>query len=146
MRTVLMSVKPKWVEKIASGEKRWEFRRSRVGFPEGTSVLVYRSGKSGAVVGRFSAGHILRSRDPATLLFSLGWYNVTSRADPAVEQYLDGARSVSAIEVIHYRPIEPVTLVELRRRIPGFRPPQSYQFWDGDTTPLLASEWEAPNG
>jgi predicted transcriptional regulator len=59
---VLMSIKPKYADKIFSGEKKWEYRKKiwrRDGITFGTKFLVYASAPTSKVIGRFTVGTLL---------------------------------------------------------------------------------------
>lgn len=61
MKSVLLSLKPEWWEKIRSREKTLEIRKSRpmdVQLP--VRVIVYVSKPVGKIVGEFLAAHFLR--------------------------------------------------------------------------------------
>ena len=56
---VLLSIKPEFVEKIFSGEKRYEFRRAIFKRPQISVVVVYASTPIQKVVGEFTISDIL---------------------------------------------------------------------------------------
>jgi predicted transcriptional regulator len=56
---VLLSIKPEFVEKIFSGEKRYEFRRAIFKKPQVSIVVVYASTPIQKVVGEFTISEIL---------------------------------------------------------------------------------------
>lgn len=56
---VLLSIKPEFVEKIFSGEKRYEFRRAIFKRPRVNIVVVYASTPIQKVVGEFTISEIL---------------------------------------------------------------------------------------
>ena len=61
MKSVLLSLKPEWWEKIRSHEKTLEIRKSRpmdVELP--VRVIVYVTKPVGKIVGEFLSGHFLR--------------------------------------------------------------------------------------
>ena len=61
MKSVLLSLKPEWWEKIRSHEKTLEIRKSRpmdVELP--VRVIVYATKPVGKIVGEFLSGHFLR--------------------------------------------------------------------------------------
>lgn len=61
MKSVLLSLKPEWWEKIASREKTLEIRKSRpMGVELPVRVIVYATKPVGKIVGEFLAGHFLR--------------------------------------------------------------------------------------
>ena len=65
---VLLSIKPKYIDEIAKGNKKYEFRR--VIFRDRMSeAWVYASSPTKKIVGRFLIGEIIEDK-PANLLFS----------------------------------------------------------------------------
>lgn len=63
---VLLSIKPEYVEKIFSGEKKYEFRRILFRNKKVKKVIVYASSPVKKVVGEFEIEYIL-SDDPKIL-------------------------------------------------------------------------------
>ena len=58
--TIIISIKPKYVEKIFSGEKKYEFRKS---FPDGVKVmLIYATAPVKKIVGIAFVEKVLRGR------------------------------------------------------------------------------------
>ena len=61
MKSVLLSLKPEWWEKICSGEKTLEIRKSRpVDVQLPVRVIVYATKPVGMIVGEFLSGHFIR--------------------------------------------------------------------------------------
>jgi predicted transcriptional regulator len=56
---VLLSIKPRFAEKILSGEKRYEFRRAIFKRPRVRVIVVYASAPVQKVVGEFTISEIL---------------------------------------------------------------------------------------
>lgn len=56
---VLLSIKPEFVDKIFSGEKKFEYRRSIFKNPDVDTVIVYSTMPVGKVVGEFKIQTIL---------------------------------------------------------------------------------------
>lgn len=90
MKAVLMSVKPKWWEKILSGEKTMEIRKSapqdkggRV-FRWPLTVLVYVSG-TGAVQGQFTCTGWARTGAPDTCVDKILWDTLVERSGVKLE-------------------------------------------------------------
>ena len=51
MTTVIISIKPEYVEKIFSGEKKWEFRKCRI---TADKFLIYETAPTSKIVGEFT--------------------------------------------------------------------------------------------
>ncbi|MCC6751940.1 MAG: hypothetical protein IT371_30075 [Deltaproteobacteria bacterium] len=143
-QAVLMSLKPVWAERMfVTGTKRFELRKNRPGWHEGTQVLIYASTDDGkqqprrvakrALVGSFVTGKIYEG-SPLELWLTLG------AAADGVEGYFRDVERGYAIEVTDPRRLaRPVPLEELRERAPGFVPPQSLQY----LRPGEATLWQA---
>lgn len=59
---VLLSIKPEYVDKIFSGEKKYEFRRVIFKDPGVKTIIVYASSPIQKVVGELSIEHIIFDR------------------------------------------------------------------------------------
>jgi len=119
---VLLSIKPEFVYKIFSGEKRFEFRRVIFRRPDVNTVVVYASSPIQRVVGEFTIHQILCDD-----ILSL-WSKTHERSGITQELFLSYFRDRNhgfAIEigaVTRYR--KPLSL----SRDFGLSPPQSYAY------------------
>jgi predicted transcriptional regulator len=125
-RALLVSVKPIYAELLLSGNKTVELRRVRPNVGPGCEVLLYASSPTMEMVGTArvkaidvdDADAIWRRHGPAT-----GVDRETFDA------YFEGAEIAVAITLSETRRLRRgVPLAELRRRISGFRPPQSFRY------------------
>jgi len=125
MPDLLMSIRPVYVDQIAAGAKRFEFRRRFSEAHDGARVHVYATLPTAAVVGTFTIGGIHHD--------VLGEIWKLARLTPITEQdfgaYFAGARDGWAIGIRDYQPLEPIPLTKLRSF--GINPPQSYCVWQG---------------
>ncbi len=123
---LMFSVKPEYAKAILEGRKPVELRRVRPTFRTGAKVLLYASSPQRCLVGGATVGR-MQVAEPVKL-----WRWAAGRCGlerPEFDRYFERCRRGSAIELVDVWSIaEPIPLVELRRRLPGFRPPQSYQF------------------
>lgn len=125
-RMLLLSVRPEFAEPLIRGEKRYELRRIRPAVGPGDMVWVYSTQPRCALLGGVGVAAVHRQRVGAL------WRRVrrvcgVSRA--TFDGYYEGCSEGYAIEVCEPTPLrEPLTLDELRRRVPGFSPPQSYWY------------------
>ncbi len=132
-----MSIKPEFSQRIFSGEKRFELRRTPVKVDEGDVVVVYESSPRKAVVGAFVVREVRRG--PVGRLWrQLGAEFGVTRTE--YRSYFCGAEVAHAIEVGRTVAIEPVALATLRQRFEAFRPPQSYMRWRGSLAGILGSK------
>lgn len=60
---VLLSIKPEFVEKILSGEKKYEFRKKLFKRQSVKTIVIYATMPIGKVVGEFDIDHVI-SDDP----------------------------------------------------------------------------------
>jgi predicted transcriptional regulator len=91
-----MAIKPRFADAILARRKRYELRRTRPGFSEGSVVWLYATSPRSAVVGLFVAGQVSAAA-PATLWRKLGKYTGITRAE--FMEYYSGAPTAYAIEV-----------------------------------------------
>ena len=132
-RAVVFAVRPPLAEALVDGSKGFEFRRVRPMLSPGDVAYVYSTAPVQAIIGSFICGDLFYGR-PETLWRKLGSAANTPR--PVFRDYFQGSQMASAIEVT--KPCAwatPLSLVLIRRRIPDFRPPQSYKFL-ASTEPL----------
>lgn len=137
MRTVLMSIKPAYSERILAREKLFELRRSPVKMREGDLVVVYASSPVKAVVGVFTVAGVKRDAPDRLWAEHADEFGI---GEAEYRSYFAGATLGHAIEVGDVVEIEPVPLNLLRERIDGFRPPQSYEWWQGELEDLVGEE------
>jgi Uncharacterized conserved protein len=123
----LMSIKPVYARAVLEGRKRFELRRLAGLKPpeEGSTVVVYASGNTQGIVGEFRVGRlIIGSPEKVWELVGKGYYGVTSEA----WRYIEGAKRAVAIEVREPKTYaSTVKLEKIRRIIPGWNPPLSYE-------------------
>lgn len=90
MKAVLISVRPKWVEKIANGEKTIEVRKTRPKLDTPFKCYIYCTqsgvalgawGKHGKVIGEFTCDRIYKiDKDSTDFLFKAGGLSVYKQA------------------------------------------------------------------
>jgi predicted transcriptional regulator len=121
--SVLLSIKPEFVEKIFSGAKRYEFRRVIFKSKNVSRVVVYASSPVQRVVGEFEVGGILA-------LEAKKLWHQTKKYSGIAKRYFDGyfadketAYAIKIKSVKRYS--TPISLQELR---PSARPPQSFMY------------------
>lgn len=119
---LVMSLRSKYAERIKTGDKVFEFRRTRMNAPAGTLVLVYESLPTGLVTMRFRVGEASQyaiTVDEALALEKPG----PARDDLAT--YLTGARCVTAMQITELEVLDPP--VTLKAATGLDRAPMSYQ-------------------
>lgn len=132
---IVMSIKPEWCDKIFSGKKRYEVRKTIPrNMPENTKVYVYKS-RSGTVVGEFTATKVFKFPGlcvnyeyyPAAEWLILSGTCLTSRK---LYDYVGDAKHFYEIAIkdpILYK--TPIQLSEFGLK----RPPQSWCYTDDKT-------------
>lgn len=142
-KAVLISIRPKWCELIASGDKTIEIRKTRPKIETPFKCYIYQSGKnltstvygsefskSGYVVGEFVCDHV-----ESTNCFS-GW--VCPEKDNIIKRFLDGS-CLSEQEIVDYADgrsvcgwhISALKMYDKPRELSEFgvnRAPQSWRF------------------
>ena len=120
---VLLSIKPRYVEKIISGEKKYEFRRTIFRDGQSNSIFVYSSSPVRRIVGEMVIDSVL-SAHPRKL-----WEQCKEFAGIAKKeffQYFEGKEEAYAIKIrkmlLFHFPIEP------RRIKNDFVAPQSFYY------------------
>jgi predicted transcriptional regulator len=122
---VLLSVKPKYAERLLAGSKLVEIRRKFSKKWLGRKAVLYASKPQGALVGEATIHSITRGR-PADI-----WSRFETRIGGSWEEfegYVASADEVSAIELCDVRPYRaPVPLDQVEYLLKEeLRPPQSY--------------------
>lgn len=127
---VLLSIKPKYVKSIIEGKKRYDFRKTMFRNRGINLIYIYSSSPVKKIVGTFEIGGILDDH-PADL-----WDVVKEFAGIPQQDffsYFEGRSRAFAIGIQNLQefndPIDPYVTM------PGFVPPQSYCYLDGEKCP-----------
>jgi len=141
-KILLLSIRPHYAEKIFSGEKTVELRRTKPRLESGDLVLVYTSSPRCALTGAFLVANVV-SGTPEQI-----WRKCRAKAQidhAAFAKYYEGATIGYAIGIeCAWAFDQQVTLPELRRRMKGFHPPQIYQYLPIITASGLVSDGVSP--
>jgi len=144
-RALLLSVHPKFADRIFEGDKTAEVRRVRPSVSPGDLLCFYVSSpekalRGCALVDRVDAG-------------GLGWLwrKVNGSTGLTSREYGDYCRGARAAYAIHFSCVQefpaPVTLADLRSLWSGFHPPQIYRYLSvrefGRLRQFLAGEGDA---
>lgn len=125
-RTLLLSIRPEHADKIFSGDKTMELRRTRPKVGSGDWVLVYVSSPRRELVGAFEVSGLTEAT-PHML-----WHKAKGEAAVTRDQFTDyfaDASRAFGIGVARAATFTvPITLQQLRTYLPGFHPPQSYRY------------------
>lgn len=140
-RDVVLSIRPKYTDKIMDGKKTVELRRRfPVSAPRGTVAYIYSTSPVQALVGRAEISNVMKLPVP-DIWKRFGKMASIRRSD--FDGYFSGLDEGFALIFANARPLERrLELPELRSRF-GFEPPQSFVY----ATPVLrkALQDEFPN-
>jgi len=123
---LLISIRPKYAEKIFSGIKTVELRRVRPRLKSGDLVLVYVSSPTKALMGAFEVDSVTGG-SPRQIWEKFNGKSGLTKSE--FNDYYEGAKQAFAVVLKRLWKFEkPVKLTQLRRNRSGFRPPQSYHY------------------
>lgn len=129
-KTLLLSIRPQFVEKILEGKKTVELRRLRPRILPGQPFLIYCTVPVKALTAVAWISGIMVA--PPVLL----WQRTRSVAGVTREefdQYFAGAKDAFGLQIACTRALrEPLPLSMLKQLIPGFHPPQSFRYLTAD--------------
>ena len=130
-KVLLLSIKPKYVTQIFSGEKTVELRRVKTKLKPGDLVIVYATSPQKALVGFFEVDKVLCDEN-----FDIFWDKVNNYAcinHETFQNYYRGASLGVGIFIKNYHQFsKPVSLEVLKSNIPSFHPPQNYHYLDDE--------------
>jgi len=120
---VLLSVKPKYAEKILEGDKKYEFRRAIFKKPNIEKVYIYSSSPVSKIVAAFEIEKILKD-SPEKIWRLCQKYAGISKKD--FFDYFKNSEMAFAIEIGNVdsfkEHIDPFKIIE------NFKPPQSFYY------------------
>ena len=134
MRTMLLSFKPEWFDKIKEGNKIFEYRRT---FPdEEIMAYMYVSSPVKAITGVVYLGkrHCLSDW--------LEDYKEDSNAVTRIKEYMETYHYRYAMEIERFQETSQISLDDLRKNVPGFVAPQMYIYLDGTELYWVSWYWD----
>lgn len=130
VKTLLLSIRPKYAAKILTGDKGVELRRTRPNVSAGDLVVVYASSPVKALIGTFQVAEVVTD-SPNKL-----WKTVRHSAGitkKEFDEYYSGASAAFGIVCSNPRTLkEPLDLDQLRDAWGNFWPPQTYRYLKPD--------------
>lgn len=127
---VLLSIKPRYVERIMKGIKKYEFRKVWFRNKDVNTVYIYVTSPIKKIVGRFEVGDIIED-NPEVLWQELKNYSGIDERE--FFSYFNGSNRGVAIGIndleIFKEPLDPFD------HIPDFVPPQSFRYIDDISIP-----------
>jgi predicted transcriptional regulator len=126
VKTLLLSIQPKYAEKIFGGSKEVELRRTRPKVQEGDSVVVYASSPKKALIGVFEVRKVIQK--PLQDL----WEEVEEIAGISHNEFCSYYKGLSVgcgifLDRTQYFP-QPIKLERLKEEWNDFKPPQSFRY------------------
>ncbi|NFS12033.1 hypothetical protein FDE77_12350 [Clostridium botulinum] len=126
---IILSIYPKNIEKIESGIKKYEFRRSIYKNPNVENAYIYASVPVKKIVSVFKIGQVI-SGTPDEVWERCGTDSGTTKE--SLMEYFKGKDKVYALEIIDYKkfdvPIDP------KYYIKDFYPPQFFRYLEDSKT------------
>lgn len=123
--SVILSIKPRFVEAIVNGSKSYEFRRTIFDGEKVSRAYIYSTSPVKRIVGSFRIGEIVRDRPDAL------WSRFGDRSGLEKDEfssYYDRCERGYAIAIDDLeRFADPIDPLEI---LPGFHPPQSFCYVD----------------
>lgn len=123
-KAILLSIRPKFAEKIFSGEKTVELRRVYPSIERDDLAIIYVSSPVKALYGAFKVSNIVK------LPINDLWEQVKGKAGISVTEFYDYYKGKTTGVAIFFEEVwqlsVPLTLESIQKLWIGFRPPQSY--------------------
>ena len=134
MHNALISIKPRYVEKLISGKKTVEIRSRQINLPPSSRLWIY-STLPKACVQAIVKVDFVDVGIPTSIWRKYNGFLGVSK--DRFYDYVNGSKLVSAIIVdqVWGLPVD-ITLKYLKEKVPGFHPPQFLKFMD-EMDPLL---------
>lgn len=119
---VLLSIKPEYVKRIMTGEKKFEYRK-QIFKKKVDKVVIYSTLPVGKIVGEFQISNVIK--DNPNIIWQMT-KNKSGISEEKFQEYFNGREYGYAIEIkrfIRYcDPINPKEIIE------GFVAPQSFRY------------------
>ena len=120
---ILLSIKPQYVEKIMSGEKRFEFRKKEFKRRDINTIVVYSSGNVKKLVGEIKFNRILS--DTPYLIWQKTHAQSGMTEESFMRYYMNKDKAY-AIAIDSFHPYEEP--MDIETKYPGVKAPQSYRY------------------
>ena len=131
---VLISIKPKYVTHIFSGEKTVELRKRRPNISPGARIWIYATTPIAALKGYASLDRIVTAA-PTEIWNKFGSQTGITRQE--FDGYFEGCSVAHALILSEIRVLEhPLLLERMRKMVRGFHPPQFFCRLNGSVSGL----------
>ena len=135
-KALLLSIRPKYAEKIFNGSKRVELRKTRPNVNHGDIVFVYVSSPVKVLEGTFRVTEVIEH--PVEQL----WTHVKHDAGVTHSEFDEYYKNSEIGYAIHLQsPVKianPLRLDQLREMWKGFHPPQGYKYLNNSELQLIS--------
>lgn len=122
---ILLSIKPQYVEKIISGEKRYEFRKREFKRRDIDTIVVYSSGNVKKLVGEIKFKRILS--DTPYKIWQKTHVQSGMTEESFMRYYMNKDKAYAIVIDSFHLYNEPI---DLETKYPGVKAPQSYKYID----------------
>jgi type I restriction enzyme, S subunit len=119
---VLLSIKPRYIEEIIKGNKKYEFRKSIFCKPV-DRIWIYASRPTKKIIGSFEVNKVMRDT-PINLWNTLNHHAGISESE--FFEYFSDSKFGFAIEIQNFTPLE--TPIDPSTFSTTFVPPQSFRY------------------
>jgi predicted transcriptional regulator len=127
---LLLSIQPRFAEKIFDGSKTFELRKVRPKVSSNDAIIVYVSSPEMMLKAILTVDNVI-NEEPNQL-----WDIVMNDAGVTREEFDDYFLGIDKGYAIKIKDVNilssPVALSDLRELIPGFTPPQIYRYFSGE--------------
>lgn len=120
---VILSIKPRYINAILNGAKKFEFRRAIFRNRKISRVYVYSTRPVSKIVASFEISKIVEDH-PKNLWYELSEYS--GLREDEFFRYFDGCDKGFAIAIDNVEEFDPP--LDPAELIPGFAPPQSFRY------------------
>jgi predicted transcriptional regulator len=118
---VLLSIKPRFVEAIMDGRKKYEFRKNKFSKKDINCIYIYSTSPIKKIIGIFKINNIIEDR-PSAL-----WDQLKDHAGISEDEFFDYFRNKEMGFALEIKEVERFKIpLDPKIIIPNFIPPQSF--------------------
>jgi len=136
-KMLLMSIKPEYMQKILTGEKTIEIRRTRTNVAEGDLIIFYASSPMKAILGAAMVVTVVTGAPGAIWRKYKRELGITKSVYDVYYSCSVKAYGIILDKIWEYE--SPVSLEKIREFWEGFVPPQSYRYLSKEEFKLVSS-------
>lgn len=136
-KMLLMSIKPEYMQKILTGNKTIELRRTRPKVAEGDLIIFYASSPRKAILGAATVISVVAGAPSSIWRKYKREVGITKAVYDSYYSYCNKAYGIILDSVWAYD--SPISLEKIRELWDGFVPPQSYRYLSKDEYLLVSS-------